>query len=73
MWSASGPKPVREPEEFFLVDGIEHHDRSALDDRARALAGPKEDWKLRELVEILRGLLGEGYRPSRHTTHEVDA
>jgi superfamily II DNA/RNA helicase len=32
-------------------------------ERARALAGPKEDWKLRELVEILRGLLREGYRP----------
>jgi superfamily II DNA or RNA helicase len=32
-------------------------------ERARALAGPKEDWKLRELVEILRALLREGYRP----------
>jgi superfamily II DNA or RNA helicase len=31
--------------------------------RARTLAGPKEDWKLRELIEILRGLLREGCRP----------
>ena len=29
---ASGPEPVREPEEVFLVDGVEHHDGGALDD-----------------------------------------
>src|ERR1700739_1375838 len=32
MWSAPGPEPVREPKEFFLVDGVEHHDCGALDD-----------------------------------------
>src|SRR6202035_5632212 len=32
MWSAPGTEPVREPEEVFLVDGIPHHDGSALDD-----------------------------------------
>jgi hypothetical protein len=32
-------------------------------DRARALAGPKEDHKLAQLVEILRDLLRDGYRP----------
>lgn len=29
MWSASRSKPVREPEELVLVDGIEHHDLGA--------------------------------------------
>ncbi len=45
--------------------GIDYDRRrlKLLGNRARALAGPKEDWKLRELVEILRGLLREGYRP----------
>ena len=32
MWSAPGTEPVREPEEVFLVDGVQHHDGSALDD-----------------------------------------
>jgi superfamily II DNA or RNA helicase len=32
-------------------------------ERARALAGPKEDWKLRELVEIIRRLLRDDCRP----------
>ncbi|HEY2528176.1 MAG TPA: helicase-related protein [Xanthobacteraceae bacterium] len=45
--------------------GIDYDRRrlKLLGERARALAGTKEDWKLRELVEILRGLLREGYRP----------
>ena len=32
-------------------------------DRARALAGPKEDHKLAQLVEVLRDLLRNGHRP----------
>src|SRR5438270_12561538 len=32
MWSAPGTEPVREPEEVFLVDGVQHHDGSALDE-----------------------------------------
>ena len=32
MWSAPGTEPVREPEEVFLVDGVEHRDSGALDD-----------------------------------------
>ncbi len=32
MWSASGPEPVREPEEVFLVDRVQHHNDGALDD-----------------------------------------
>src|SRR5205823_3147404 len=32
MRSASGPEPVREPEEVLLIDGVQHHDRGALDD-----------------------------------------
>jgi superfamily II DNA or RNA helicase len=45
--------------------GIDYDRRrlKRLGERARSLAGPKEDWKLRELVEILRRLLGEGHRP----------
>jgi hypothetical protein len=45
--------------------GIDYDQRrlKRLGERARALAGPREDWKLRELVEILRRLLQEGYRP----------
>ena len=31
-WSAPGPEPVREPEEVFLVDRVQHHDGCALDD-----------------------------------------
>jgi superfamily II DNA or RNA helicase len=34
-----------------------------LGDRARALAGPQEDWKLRELIGVLRELLREGHHP----------
>ena len=33
-------------------------DACRLGERARALAGPTEDWNLRELVEIIRRLLG---------------
>jgi len=45
--------------------GIDYDQRrlKRLGERARSLAGPKEDWKLRELVEIIRRLLREGYRP----------
>ena len=45
--------------------GIDYDRRrlERLGERAIALAGTKEDWKLRELVEILRRLLGEGHRP----------
>jgi hypothetical protein len=32
MRSASGSEPVREPEEVFLVDGVQHHDGGAPDD-----------------------------------------
>ena len=42
--AAPGPEPVREPEEIFLVDRVQHHDRRPLDnlvfqcgDRQRAL------------------------------------
>jgi hypothetical protein len=40
--------------------GIDYDRRrlQRLGERARALAGPKEDWNLRELVEIIRRLLG---------------
>jgi SNF2 family DNA or RNA helicase len=38
-------------------------DACRLGERARALAGPKEDWNLRELVEIIRRLLRDDYRP----------
>jgi hypothetical protein len=31
VWSASGSKPIRESEEVFLVDAVEHHDSGALD------------------------------------------
>jgi superfamily II DNA or RNA helicase len=46
-------------------NGIDYDRRrlKRLGERARSLAGPKEDWKLRELVEILRRLLREGHRP----------
>src|SRR5271157_6010640 len=30
--SPSGPEPIGEPEEIFLVDGVQHHNSSALDD-----------------------------------------
>jgi superfamily II DNA or RNA helicase len=45
--------------------GIDYDRRrlKSLGDRARALAGPKEDWKLRELIDILRGLLRDGHHP----------
>jgi superfamily II DNA or RNA helicase len=45
--------------------GIDYDRRrlNRFSERARALVGPKEDWKVRELVEILRGLLREGCRP----------
>ena len=45
--------------------GIDYDRRrlKLLGDRARALAGPKEDRKLARLVEILRDLLQSGYRP----------
>jgi hypothetical protein len=45
--------------------GIDYDRRrlKRLGERARSLAGPKEDWKLRELVEILRRLLREGHHP----------
>ena len=32
MRSPSGPEPVGEPEEIFLVDRVQHHNSSALDD-----------------------------------------
>jgi hypothetical protein len=32
MRSPAGPKPVREPEEVFLIDGVEHRDERALND-----------------------------------------
>ena len=32
MRSASGPEPVREPEEVLLVDRVQHHNDCALDD-----------------------------------------
>ncbi len=32
MRSASGPEPVREPEEVLLVDRVQHHNDRALDD-----------------------------------------
>lgn len=32
MLSAFGPKPVREAEEVFLVDGVEYRNGGALDD-----------------------------------------
>jgi hypothetical protein len=53
--------PVEEAERV----GIDY-DRRRLNgfvSRARTLAGPKEDHKLAQLVEILRGLLREGCRP----------
>ena len=34
-----------------------------LGDRARALAGPKDDWKLARLIELIRDLLHIGNRP----------
>jgi hypothetical protein len=45
--------------------GIDYDRRrlKLLGDRARALAGPKEDRKLARLVEIVRDLLQSGYRP----------
>jgi hypothetical protein len=45
--------------------GIDYDQRrlKRLGERARALTGPKEDRKLKELVNILRRLLWEGYRP----------
>jgi superfamily II DNA or RNA helicase len=45
--------------------GIDYDRRrlKRLGERARSLAGPKEDWKLRELVEILRRLLSEDHHP----------
>jgi len=45
--------------------GIDYDRRrlKRLGERARSLAGPKEDWKLRELIEILRRLLREGHHP----------
>jgi superfamily II DNA or RNA helicase len=45
--------------------GIDYDQRrlKRLGERARALAGPKDDWKLRELVEILRGLVRDGHHP----------
>ena len=32
MLSPFGPKPVREAEEVFLIDGVEHRNSCALDD-----------------------------------------
>src|SRR5258707_9458565 len=32
MRTASGPEPVREPEEIFLVDRVQHLDHRTLDD-----------------------------------------
>ena len=32
MRAAAGPEPVREPEEIFLVDRVEHRSRRPLDD-----------------------------------------
>jgi superfamily II DNA or RNA helicase len=45
--------------------GIDYDRRrlKLLGDRARALAGPKEDRKLARLIEIVRDLLQSGFRP----------
>jgi hypothetical protein len=45
--------------------GIDYDRRrlKTLGDRARALAGPKEDRKLARLVEIVRDLMQSGFRP----------
>jgi len=32
MLAAFGPESIREPEEIFLVDRVQHHDRRPLDD-----------------------------------------
>ena len=32
MRTASGPEPVREPEEIFLIDRVQHLDHRTLDD-----------------------------------------
>ncbi|OIQ69282.1 hypothetical protein GALL_491200 [mine drainage metagenome] len=64
---ASGPKPVREPEKVFLVDGVQHHDGSTLDDLVL-----QSDDRQRPLLAVrLRNIRPAGRkRPVRST---VDA
>ena len=55
VWSASGSKPVGEPEEVFLVDRVQHQHRRALDDlvfQGGDVAG------IAHLMQIAFGMMG---------------